>query len=66
MDLSRIGLGAPPRPPLGGSTPRPSGAGLDGGEGYFLFLVFISALFLFLVLLILLAILGAFDSIISG
>ena len=66
VDLARIGLGAPPRSLLVGPTPRPSGAGLDGGEGYFLFLVFISALFLFLVLLILLAILGAFDSIISG
>ena len=40
VDLAWIGLGAPPRPPLGGPTPRPSSAGLDGGEGYFLFLVF--------------------------
>ena len=40
MDLTRIGLGAPPRPPLGGPTPRPSDAGLDGGKGYFLFLFF--------------------------
>ena len=40
VDLARIGLGAPPKPPLGGPTPRPSSAGLDGGKGYFLFLVF--------------------------
>ena len=46
VDLARIGLGAPPRPPLGGLTPHPSGAGLDGGKGYFLFLIFfVSALF---------------------
>ena len=40
VDLARIGLGAPPRPPLGGTTPRPSGPGLDGGEGCFLLVVF--------------------------
>ena len=40
VDLARIGLGAPPRPPLGGTTPRPSGPGLDGGKGCFLLLVF--------------------------
>ena len=40
VDLARIGLGAPPRPPLGGTTPRPSGPGLDGGEGCFLLLIF--------------------------
>ena len=40
VDLARFGLGAPSKPPLGGPTPRPSGASLDGGEGYFLFLVF--------------------------
>ena len=47
VDLTRIGLGDPPKPPLGGLTPRPSGVGLDGGKGFFLFLVF--ALFLYLV-----------------
>ena len=40
VDLVRIGFGAPLRPPLGGMTPRPSGSGLDGGEGCFLLLVF--------------------------
>ena len=40
VDLAWIGFGAPPKPPLGGPTPRPSDASLDGGEGYFLFLVF--------------------------
>ena len=40
VDLARIGLGAPPRPPLGGATPRPSGLGLDGDKGCFLLLVF--------------------------
>ena len=40
VDLARIGLRAPPRPPLGGMTPRPSSPGLDGGEGCFLLLVF--------------------------
>ena len=40
VDLVRIGFGAPLRPPLGGMTPRPSGSGLDGGEGCFLLVVF--------------------------
>jgi len=40
VDLTQIGLGALPKPPLGGLTPRPSGVGLDGGKDYFLFLVF--------------------------
>ena len=40
VDLARIVLGAPLRPPLGGMTPRPSSPGLDGGEGCFLLLVF--------------------------
>ena len=40
VDLARIGLRAPPRPPLGGMTPRPSSPSLDGGEGCFLLLVF--------------------------
>ena len=51
VDLARIGLGAPLRPPLGGPTPHPSGAGLNGGEGYFLYLVFRFYIILFSVLL---------------
>ena len=51
VDLSRIGLGAPPRPPLVGMTPRPSTPGLASGEGWFCFLFFyfcaISTLFVF-------------------
>ncbi|CAD6215442.1 unnamed protein product [Miscanthus lutarioriparius] len=31
MDVARIGLGAPPRPPLVGETPRPSGSGMEHG-----------------------------------
>ena len=37
VDLARICLGAPPRPPLVGMT-RPSGPGLAGDEGCFCFL----------------------------
>ena len=33
VDLARIGLGAPPRPPLAGTTLGPSGPGHAGGEG---------------------------------
>ena len=33
-DVARIGLGAPPRPPLVGETPRPSGSGMEHGTGY--------------------------------
>ena len=40
VDLARIGLGAPLRPPLEGATPRPSGPCLDGDEGCFLLIVF--------------------------
>ena len=41
VDLAQIGLGALPRPPLVGVTPRPFAPGLDGGEGWFcLFSVF--------------------------
>ena len=41
VDLARIGLGGPSRPPLVGVTPRPFAPGLDGGEGWFcLFSVF--------------------------
>lgn len=32
-DLAQFGLGAPPRPPLTGSTPCPTGPGLDRSEG---------------------------------
>ena len=35
VDLARIGLGGPSRPPLVGATPHPSSPGLDGGEGWF-------------------------------
>ena len=35
VDLARISLGGPSRSPLAGVTPRPSGPGLDGGEGWF-------------------------------
>ena len=67
VDVARIGLGAPPKPSLDGSTPRPSGAGLDGGECYFLFLVFLFLHYFYIwSLLILFAIPGAFDNIISG
>jgi len=67
VDLARIGLGAPPRSLLVGPTPRPSGAGLDGGECYFLFLVFLFLHYFYIwSLLILFAILVAFDSTISG
>ena len=45
VDLARIGLGSPPRPPLGGLTPHPFGASLDGGEGYFLFPTFCFCIF---------------------
>ena len=41
VDLARIGLGGPLRPPLVGVTPRPSTPGLDDGEGWFcLFSIF--------------------------
>ena len=33
VDLTWIGLGAPPKPLLGSLTPRSSSASLDGGEG---------------------------------
>ena len=35
VDLTRIGLGAPLRPPLVGATPCPSAPGIAGGEGWF-------------------------------
>jgi hypothetical protein len=44
VDLARIGLGAPPRPPLVGMTPGPSGPGQASGEGYICLLFSISAL----------------------
>jgi hypothetical protein len=31
MDVAQIGLGAPPRPPLIGETPHPSGPGMEHG-----------------------------------
>ena len=37
QDLARVGLGAPPRPPLAGVTPSPSGLGQASGEGYIRF-----------------------------
>jgi hypothetical protein len=44
VDLARIGLGAPPRPPLAGAAPGPSGLGQAGGEGYICLLLFVSVL----------------------
>ena len=43
MDVAWIGLGVPPRPPLIGETPRPSGLGMEHGTGcsYCLFLAFV-------------------------
>ena len=41
VDLAWICLGASLKPLLGGLTPRPSGAGLDGGEGYFFVFCFL-------------------------
>jgi hypothetical protein len=43
VDVTRIGLGAPPRPPLVGKTPRPSGLSMDHGidYGYCFFLRFV-------------------------
>jgi hypothetical protein len=41
VDLARIGLGASPRSPLVGATPRPFALGPFGGEGWFcLFSIF--------------------------
>ena len=43
MDVAQIGLGAPPRPPLIGKTPRPFGLGMEHGTGcsYCLFPAFV-------------------------
>jgi len=46
VDLARIGLGGPSRPPLVGATPHSSALGLAGREGWFC-LFFVSALFIF-------------------
>ena len=35
VDLDRIGLGAPLRPPFMGATPYPSAPGPSGSEGWF-------------------------------
>ena len=46
VDLARISLGGPSRPPLVGATPRPSALGLAGGEGWFgLFSVSVLSIF---------------------
>lgn len=37
QDLARVGLGAPPRPPLARVNPSPSRSGQAGGEGYICF-----------------------------
>ena len=47
VDLARVGLGGPSRPPLVGVTPRPTASGLAGGEGWFcLFSVSVLSIFL--------------------
>ena len=47
VDLARIGLGGPSRPPLVGATPRPSAPGLASSEGWFcLFSVSVLSIFL--------------------
>ena len=67
VDVARIGLGAPPRPPLIGETPRPSGSVMEHGTCYsfWFFLCFsFSAPCAFADYLS--AITGASDSTISG
>jgi len=66
-DVARIGLGAPPRPPLIGETPRPSGLGMEHGTGYsFCFFLSFSFSAPCAFANYLIAIIGASDITISG
>ena len=48
VDLARIGLAGPLRPPLVGATPRPSALGLAGSEGWFYFFFYFCAFHFFM------------------